>query len=94
MSHVYKTFEFSVGFDVGRNQLAMAINRVLCGNNCVNDGVSLDDCVGYMMLRDALQAHFKYDDFRPGQFEAVLRVVHCKDVFLLTYWLRKSLCIF
>ena len=49
VSRVYKT-EFLAGFDVGRNQLAMAINRVLCGSDCVNDGVSLDGCV---KLRDA-----------------------------------------
>ena len=44
-----------MGFDVGQNQLAMAINRVLCGNDCVDDGVSPDTCVGYTKLRDALQ---------------------------------------
>ena len=33
----------------------MAIDRVLCGNNCVvNDSVLLDDCVGYNRLRDAI----------------------------------------
>ena len=95
MSRV-KTFEFLAGFDVGWNQLAMAINRVLCGNNCVvNDGMSLDDCVGYMKLRDALQVYFKYDDFRPGQLEDVVPVVHGKDVFVcLPTGGGKSLCIF
>ena len=56
---------------------------MLCGNNCVvNGSFSLDDCVGYKKLRDALQMYFKYDEFRPGQLEAVLPVVHGKDVFV------------
>ena len=79
-----------------KNQLVMAINRVLCGNNCVvSDGVSLDGCVGYKRLRDALQVYFKYSDFRPGQLEALLPLVHGKDVFVsLPTGGGKSLCIF
>ena len=74
----------------------MAINHMLCGNNCmVNNSVLLDDCVGYKRLREALQVHFKYDSFRPGQLEALLPVVHGKDVFVcLPTGGGKSLCIF
>ena len=74
----------------------MAVRRVLCGNDCtVEEGVTLDGCVGYKRLKDALQVHFKYHDFRPGQLEALLPVVHGRDVFVrLPTGGGKSLCIF
>ena len=60
----------------------------------MNDSVSLDDCAGYMKLQDAPQAHFQYNNFRPCQLEAVLPVVHGKDVFVcLSTGGGKSLCI-
>ena len=69
---------------------------MLCDNDCrVGEGVSLDGCVGYRKLKDALQVYFKYDDFRPGQLEALLPVVHGRDVFVRMPTGRgKSLCIF
>ena len=88
---MYETFELFGGFHSSFKSAGhghQPCNHVLCGNNCmVNNNVLLDDCVGYKRLRDALQVHFKYDNFRPGQLEALLPVVHGKDVF--AYWWRK-----
>ena len=59
----------------------MAVRRVLCGNDCVvRERLSLDGCVGYTKLKDALRVHFKYNDFRPGQLEALLPVVYGRAV--------------
>lgn len=67
----------------------MAVRRVLCGNDCVvSERLSLDDCVGYKKLRDALEVHFKYNDFRPGQLEALLPAVHGRDVFSYSHAYR------
>ena len=74
----------------------MADRRMLCGNNCVvHEMLPLDGCVGYTKLKDALRVHFKNDDFRPGQLEALLPVVYGRDVFvrMLTRG-GKSLCMF
>ena len=57
--------------------------------------VSLDGCVGYRRLKDALQVHFKYDSFRPGQLDTLLPVVRGRDVFVrIPTGGGKSLCIF
>ena len=81
--HVYKKIEHSKFGGFWRISNSMAVRRVLCDNDCrVGEGVSLDGCVGYRRLKDALQMHFKYDNFWPGQLEALLPVVHGRDVFV------------
>ena len=93
--YMHAIFKFLAGFD-NSNMLAMALRRVLCSKNCVvNQSMPLGDCDGYKRLRDALHVHFKYTDFRPGQLEALLPVVHGRDVFVhMPTGGGKSLCMF
>ena len=67
----------------------------LCDCNLTLDGLSIPEmetCVGYRKLKEALQGHFK---FSPGQLEALLPVVHGKDVFVrMPTGGGKSLCMF
>ena len=56
----------------------------LCDCDLTSDGLSIptvDACVGHRKLKEALQDHFKYTTFRPGQLEALLPIVHGRDVF-------------
>lgn len=53
--------------------------------DCDLTGLSIpavDACVGHRKLKEALQDHFKYTAFRPGQLEALLPAVHGRDVFV------------
>ena len=70
----------------------------LCDCNFMLDGLSIptvDACVGHRKLKEALQGHFKFSTFRPGQLEALLPVAHSRDVFVrMPTGGGKSLCMF
>lgn len=52
-------------------------------------------CTSRMQLHCALVKYFKFDDFREGQLEAMLPVMHGRDVFVrMATGSGKSLCMF
>ena len=52
-------------------------------------------CVMPDKLKCALHKYYKHTDFRPGQLESLLPIVHGKDVFVrLATGSGKSLCMF
>ena len=52
-------------------------------------------CVMPEKLKCALHKYYKHTDFRPGQLESLLPIVHGKDLFVrLATGSGKSLCIF
>lgn len=55
-----------------------------------------NDCSGKALLQTALQEYFpKFPAFRPGQLEALLPVIHGRDVFVrMATGSGKSLCMF
>ena len=65
---------------------------VVCSiSSCVGD----DPCPARMQLCATLQRFFKFTEFRPGQLEASLAVLHHKDVFVrMATGSGKSLCMF
>ena len=73
----------------------MSTKRALCSGECLAKGICLDSCPGYQKVKGALRQYFKYDTFRPGQVEALLPVIHGKDVFVrMCTGGGKSLCMF
>ena len=73
----------------------MSTKRALCSGECLAKGIYVDSCPGYQKVKDSLQQYFKYDTFRPGQVEALLPVIHGKDVFVrMRTGGGKSLCMF
>ena len=68
--------------------------KLLCNRQCV-DGVISTSCVARGKLAEALQIHFDFKSFRPGQLEALLAVAHGKDAFVrMPTGGGKSLCMF
>ena len=66
---------------------------LLCNNQC-HDAPS-SGCVAREKLADALQVHFDFKSFQPGQLEALLPVAHGKDAFVrMPTGGGKSLCMF
>lgn len=52
-------------------------------------------CQARLHLERALQRFYKFSGFRPGQLEAMLPLLHCKDVFVrMATGSGKSLCMF
>ena len=48
-----------------------------------------------MRLHGALRTYFKFDDFRDGQLEAMLPIMHQQDVFVrMATGSGKSICMF
>ena len=68
------------------------------GVNCLVMTGGLSEGAGCVMpekLKCALRKYYKHDDFRPGQLESLLPIVHSKDVFVrLATASGKSLCMF
>ena len=65
---------------------------VVCSiSSCVGNG----QCPARIKLYATLRRFFKFAEFRPGQLEAALAVLHRKDVFVhMATGSGKSLCIF
>ena len=58
-------------------------------------GVEDGACDVKANLQSALHSYFKFDEFRPGQLESLVPVLHGKDVFIrLATGSGKSLCMF
>ena len=71
----------------------------ICRADCpLGLGVTLDresECPVYSKAVSALEKHFGYSSFRPGQLEAILPILHGKDVFVtMATGSGKSLCMF
>ena len=67
--------------------------HAICGSpGCSGSGLH---CQARLRLEHALQRFYKFTEFRPGQLEAMLSVLHCKDVFVrMATGSGKSLCMF
>ena len=65
-----------------RNGLDLCTRTCSCASGSVSQD-ALGQCVAYPKVQAALQKHFGHDNFRPGQLEAILPVVHGKDAFVL-----------
>lgn len=64
----------------------------VCGSTCEPGS---PQCLSRKKLEDALLKYFKHTTFRPGQLEALLPVMHGKDVFVrMATGAGKSLCMF
>ena len=64
--------------------------KMLCRN-----GSCGSECPAIAKLRTALNGHFKFSDFRPGQLEAMLPAAHGRDSFIrMATGSGKSLCMF
>ena len=69
----------------------------LCGDGfgCPAIAGSLSGCVVIGKLKSALLKYFKYREFRPGQLESLLPILHGRDVFVrLATGSGKSMCMF
>ena len=73
----------------------------LCGNTSkcpAADGcttLSGDVCVVRQQVEQTLQKYFGFSSFKPGQLEAVLPVLHSRDVFVrIATGGGKSICMF
>ena len=66
------------------------------GTQCpVLRGMEDDACEVKAKLHSALCSYFKFDEFRLGQLESLVPVLHGKDVFIrLATGSGKSLCMF
>ena len=59
------------------------------------DERELGACPAYLQLKTTLQNVFNHDSFRPGQLDAVLPVLHGRDVLCkMATGAGKSLCFF
>ena len=67
--------------------------HAICGSpGCSGGGLH---CQARLRLEHALKRFYKFTGFRPGQLEAMLPVLHCKDVFVrMATGSGKSLCMF
>ena len=62
---------------------------------CNSSGCSGLHCPTRIRLENTLQKYFKFTGFRPGQLDAMLPLLHCKDVFVrIATGSGKSLCMF
>ena len=56
---------------------------------------SSEICTARMLLHGALHTYFKFADFRDGQLEAMVPIMHQKDVFVrMATGSAKSICMF
>ena len=62
---------------------------------CPCCGNASNQCTARMQLHSALVKYFKFDDFSEGQLEAMIPVMHGRDVFVrMATGSGKSLCMF
>ena len=62
---------------------------------CRNSDCSGLHCPARICLENTLRKYFKFSNFRPGQMDAMLPLLHCKDVFVrMATGSGKSLCMF
>ena len=70
----------------------------VCGNALECGGcttLSGDECVVRCRVEKTLQKYFGFSSFKSGQLEAVLPVLHCRDVFVrIATGGGKSVCMF
>ena len=68
--------------------------KCACASGCIS-GDALQRCTVYPKVHCCLVEYFKLREFRTGQLEAVLAVLHGRDVFVrLPTGGGKSLCMF
>ena len=75
----------------------MSMRLKFCKKTCPSSSGLVEGwrCDATAKLAAALQKYFKFDNFRPGQREALLPLMHKKDVFLcMETGAWKSLCMF
>ena len=71
-------------------------SRFLCYSACqAAYGGSSEACIALRRLQEALQKYYRFTEFRQGQLDALLPVVHGKDTFVrMATGAGKTLCIF
>lgn len=76
-----------------------ANSRFLCNATCLlasggSDGGE-STCAAKEKLQSALQTYYGFDEFRPGQLEVLLPIIHGRDTFVrMATGSGKSLCMF
>ena len=76
-----------------------SMSSLLCSASCELAGGSCGSrsatCVAKAKLEETLARYFKFPSFRPGQLEALLPLLHGRDVFVhMATGAGKSLCMF
>ena len=72
----------------------------LCNRECLcatgyTSNEALQNCEAYPKVARCLTAYFQFGEFRPGQLETLMAVLHGRDVFVrLPTGGGKSLCMF
>ena len=92
-THKIELFESRAQFESVVYAFEMNHLRAVCRTSGCTGGDP--HCQARLLLECALRRYYKFTRFRPGQLEAMLPLLHCKDVFVrMATGSGKSLCMF